>query len=42
MTYVKARRRQLEKREESEFGRFGWIVDVDGRRVELWQPPEGS
>ena len=32
----------LEKREDSEFGRFGWIVDLDGRRVELWQPPDGS
>ncbi len=28
-----------EKVEESEFGRFGWFVDPDGRRVELWQPP---
>lgn len=32
----------LDKREDSEFGRFGWIVDLDGRRVELWQPPEGT
>lgn len=32
----------LDKREETEFGRFGWIVDLDGRRVELWEPPEGS
>lgn len=31
----------LEKIEESEYGRFGWIIDPDGRRVELWQPPEG-
>jgi predicted enzyme related to lactoylglutathione lyase len=22
-------------------GRFGWFVDPDGNRVELWQPPEG-
>lgn len=25
--------------EESEFGRFGWIMDPDGTRIELWQPP---
>lgn len=25
--------------EESEFGRFGWIMDPEGNRVELWQPP---
>ena len=23
--------------EESELGRFGWFVDPDGHRVELWQ-----
>jgi len=28
-----------EKVEESEFGRFGWIWDPDGNRIELWQPP---
>jgi predicted enzyme related to lactoylglutathione lyase len=25
--------------DESEFGRFGWIMDPEGNRVELWQPP---
>lgn len=25
--------------EESEFGAFGWVMDPDGNRVELWQPP---
>ena len=24
--------------EENEFGRFGWFIDPDGNRVELWQP----
>lgn len=26
-------------REDGEFGRFAWIRDPEGRRVELWQPP---
>jgi predicted enzyme related to lactoylglutathione lyase len=26
-------------REEADFGRFGWFVDPDGNRVELWEPP---
>lgn len=26
------------KVEESEFGKFGWVVDPDGHRVELCQP----
>jgi predicted enzyme related to lactoylglutathione lyase len=25
--------------EEYEYGRFAWITDPDGRRVELWEPP---
>jgi predicted enzyme related to lactoylglutathione lyase len=29
----------LDDREEHDFGRFGWFVDPDGNRVELWQPP---
>lgn len=32
----------LEAREEHDFGRFGWFVDPDGNRVELWQPPEAE
>src|SRR5262249_40588908 len=28
-----------DKREESEFGKFGWIMDPEGNRIELWQPP---
>ena len=24
--------------EEMSYGRFGWFVDPDGRRVELWEP----
>ncbi len=31
-----------EKREDSEYGRFAWIFDPDGNRIELWQPPEGQ
>lgn len=27
------------RHEESEFGRFGWVMDPDGNRIELWQPP---
>ena len=27
------------KVDESEYGKFGWIMDPDGNRVELWEPP---
>ncbi len=30
----------LPEREEQDYGRFGWFVDPDGNRVELWQPPD--
>ena len=26
------------KREDSEYGRFAWVTDPEGNRVELWQP----
>lgn len=31
----------LEKVDESEYGIFGWVMDPEGNKVELWQPPEG-
>lgn len=31
----------LDKVEESEFGRFGWVIDPEGNKVELWEPPPG-
>jgi predicted enzyme related to lactoylglutathione lyase len=27
--------------ENSEYGRFGWITDPEGNRIELWEPPKG-
>jgi predicted enzyme related to lactoylglutathione lyase len=24
--------------EDSEYGRFGWVTDPEGNRIELWQP----
>jgi predicted enzyme related to lactoylglutathione lyase len=30
----------IPEKEDDDFGRFGWIVDPDGNRVELWEPPE--
>jgi catechol 2,3-dioxygenase-like lactoylglutathione lyase family enzyme len=30
-----------DKTEESEFGKFGWVMDPEGNRLELWEPPLG-
>jgi predicted enzyme related to lactoylglutathione lyase len=27
-----------ERVEDSEYGRFGWVTDPEGNRIELWQP----
>jgi predicted enzyme related to lactoylglutathione lyase len=27
------------KREDHEYGRFAWIYDPDGNKIELWEPP---
>ncbi|MGB7592273.1 MAG: VOC family protein [Terriglobia bacterium] len=28
------------KREEYDYGRFAWIMDPEGNRIELWEPPK--
>lgn len=31
---------EVDPREESsEYGKFGWVTDPEGNRVELWEPP---
>ena len=30
-----------ERTETSEFGKFGWVTDPEGNRIELWEPPPG-
>ena len=32
----------LGKAEESEYGKFGWVLDPEGNKVELWEPPPGQ
>ena len=29
----------LDSIDESEYGTFAWVVDPEGNKVELWQPP---
>src|SRR5258708_5947138 len=30
------------KREDHEYGRFAWIMDPEGNRIELWEAPKKS
>lgn len=32
----------VDKTDDSEYGKFGWVMDPEGNKVELWQPPEGQ
>jgi predicted enzyme related to lactoylglutathione lyase len=32
----------LDRVEESEYGKFGWVMDPEGNKVELWEPPAGQ
>jgi predicted enzyme related to lactoylglutathione lyase len=32
----------LEKTDDSEYGKFGWVMDPEGNKLELWQPPSGQ
>ncbi|OWQ93106.1 glyoxalase [Roseateles aquatilis] len=32
----------LEKSDDSAYGKFGWVIDPEGNRVELWEPPAGQ
>jgi predicted enzyme related to lactoylglutathione lyase len=32
----------LDKMDDSEYGKFAWVIDPEGNKVELWQPPEGQ
>ena len=31
-----------ENTNDSEYGKFAWVIDPEGNKVELWQPPAGQ
>ena len=32
----------VDKTESSAQGKFGWVIDPEGNKVELWEPPKGQ
>jgi len=32
----------IDETKDAEYGKFGWAVDPEGNRFELWQPPSGA
>jgi len=32
----------LDKIDDSEFGKMAWVIDPEGNKVELWEPPAGQ
>ena len=31
----------LDELDETEYGKFGWVIDPEGNKVEPWEPPDG-
>ncbi len=31
-----------DKVQQESYGKFGWVMDPEGNRVELWEPPAAS
>jgi predicted enzyme related to lactoylglutathione lyase len=32
----------VDRKETSDQGKFGWVIDPEGNKVELWEPPAGQ
>lgn len=32
----------IDKTEEYDYGKFGWILDPEGNKIELWEPVDGE
>jgi predicted enzyme related to lactoylglutathione lyase len=30
----------VDEKKEDEYGKFGWAMDPEGNRIELWEPPK--
>ena len=28
--------------DDADYGKFGWVIDPEGNKIELWQPPPGK
>lgn len=39
LTELRAQGVTIDKQEEHEYGKFAWIEDPEGNRIELWEPP---
>lgn len=32
----------MDETSDSEYGKFGWVFDPEGNKIELWEPPAGQ
>ncbi len=32
----------MDKVDDSDFGKLGWVIDPEGNKIELWEPPAGQ
>ena len=40
LSHLKSKGVAIEKSEEHEYGKFAWVSDPDGNKIELWEPSE--
>jgi len=32
----------IERRQDADYGRFAWVIDPEGHRIELWEPRDAA
>ena len=42
LSHLKSNGVAIDKTADYEYGRFAWVTDPDGNKIELWEPSEGE
>ncbi len=40
LSHLRSKGVVIDKTEDSEYGKFAWVTDPDGNKIELWEPSE--
>jgi catechol 2,3-dioxygenase-like lactoylglutathione lyase family enzyme len=41
LSHLRSKGVVIDKTEDGEYGKFAWVKDPDGNKIELWEPSEG-
>jgi len=42
LSHLKSKGVAIEKTAEDPYGKFAWVKDPDGNKIELWEPSKGE